>query len=99
VVPYNQGGTLGAITDILGGRIHAVIEAMFRLRGHVQSGDLKIIGVMSPERDPEFPDVPTVAASIPGFTAIGWLSFAAPTGTPGQRSLRRDRSPGWRRRS
>jgi tripartite-type tricarboxylate transporter receptor subunit TctC len=82
VVPYNQGGTLGAITDILGGRIHAVIEAMFGLRGHVQSGDLKVIGVMSPERDPDFPDVPTVAASIPGFTAIGWLSLAAPTGTP-----------------
>jgi tripartite-type tricarboxylate transporter receptor subunit TctC len=82
VVPYNQGGTLGAITDILGGRIHAVIEAMFGLRGHVQSGDLKAIGVMSPERDPDFPDVPTVAASIPGFTAIGWLSLATPTGTP-----------------
>jgi tripartite-type tricarboxylate transporter receptor subunit TctC len=35
---------------------------------------------MSPERDPLFPDVPTVAASVPGFSAIGWMSLASPAG-------------------
>jgi tripartite-type tricarboxylate transporter receptor subunit TctC len=82
IVPYNQGGTLAAITDIMGGRVHATIEAVFGLRGALQSGDLKLIGVMSPERDPDFPDVPVVATTVPGFSAVGFMSLAAPAGTP-----------------
>jgi tripartite-type tricarboxylate transporter receptor subunit TctC len=80
VVPYNQDGTLAAIADIMGGRVHATIDAAGALRGSVQSGDLKLIGAMSP--DPFFPEVPTVAATVPGFSAVGFLSLAAPAGTP-----------------
>jgi tripartite-type tricarboxylate transporter receptor subunit TctC len=82
VVPYNQGGTAAAITDIMGGRVHATIEAVFGMLGAIQSGDLKLIGAMSPERDAFYPDVPTVAATVPGFSAIGFMSLAAPAGTP-----------------
>lgn len=82
IVPYNQGGTMAAVQDIMGGRIHATIEAVFGLRGPLQAGDVKLIGVMSSEPDPDFPDVPTVAATVPGFTALGFMSLAAPTGTP-----------------
>ena len=82
IVPYSQGGTLAAITDIMGGRVHATIEAFSGLRGSLQSGDLKLIGVMSPERDPYFPSVPVVATTVPGFSAVGFMSLAAPAGTP-----------------
>jgi tripartite-type tricarboxylate transporter receptor subunit TctC len=82
IVPYNQGGTLAAIADIMGGRVHATIEAFSGLRGSLQSGDLKLIGVMSPERDPYFPSVPVVATTVPGFSAVGFMSLAAPAGTP-----------------
>ena len=82
VVPYNQGGTMAAVTDIMGGRVHGTIEAAFGLRGPLQSGDLKLIGQMAPQREPEFPNVPTVAETIPGLSAIGFLSLAAPAGTP-----------------
>jgi tripartite-type tricarboxylate transporter receptor subunit TctC len=82
VVPYGQGGTVAAIADIMGGRVHATIEAIAGLRGQLQSGDLKLIGVMSTERDPEYPDVPTIAESVPGLTAVGFMSLAAPAGTP-----------------
>jgi len=82
VVPYAQGGTLAAIADIMGGRVHATIEAVAGLRGQLQSGDLKLIGVMSEKRDPEYPDVPTIAETVPGLTAIGFMSLAAPAGTP-----------------
>jgi tripartite-type tricarboxylate transporter receptor subunit TctC len=81
VVPYATGGTTAAITDILGGRVHATIEALAGLRGGLQSGDLKLIAVMSPERDPLFPDLPTVSESVPGLSAVGWMSLAAPSGT------------------
>ena len=48
VVPYNQGGTMAAVADIMGGRVHGTIEAVFGLRGPLQSGDLKLIGQMAP---------------------------------------------------
>jgi len=82
IVPYNQGGTSAAITDIMGGRVHATIYAAAALLGSLQSGDLKLIGVMSPERDPFFPEVRTVAETVPGFSAVGFVSLAAPAGTP-----------------
>jgi tripartite-type tricarboxylate transporter receptor subunit TctC len=83
IVPYAQGGTLAAISDIMGGRVHATIEAIAGLRGQLQSGDLKLIGVMSANRDPEYPEVPTIAEIVPGLTAIAFVSLAAPAGTPG----------------
>jgi tripartite-type tricarboxylate transporter receptor subunit TctC len=43
---------------------------------------VKLIAVASPERLAEFPDVPTVAETIPGFEAAGWLATVAPLGTP-----------------
>ena len=82
VVPYNQGGTMAAVADIMGGRVHATIEGVFGLLGPLQSGDLKLVGQMAPERMPEYPNVPTVAESLPGITAIGFMTLAAPAATP-----------------
>jgi tripartite-type tricarboxylate transporter receptor subunit TctC len=82
VVPYGQGGTVAAISDIMGGRVHATIEAISGLRGQLDSRDLQLIGVMSAQRDPEYPEVPTIAESVPGLTALGFMSLAAPVGTP-----------------
>ena len=82
IVPYNQGGTAAAITDILGGRVHATIEAIFGMRGVIDSGELLLVGVMTPERDPLSPQVPTVAETIPGYSAVGFMSIAAPAGRP-----------------
>ncbi len=82
VVPYNQGGTPAVVADVLGGRVQAIIEASFGLRGQLQSGDLQLIGVFSDERDPAFPSVPTVAETLPGLTAVGFMTLAVPAKTP-----------------
>lgn len=82
LVPYNQGGTPAVVSDILGGRVHATIEATAGLRGQLQSGQLKLIGTLSNERDPEEPTVPTVAETLPGLTAVGFMTLAAPAKTP-----------------
>src|SRR4029453_5839179 len=68
VVPYNQGGTMAAVSDILGGRVHGTVEGVFGLRGPLQSGDLKLVGQMAPTREPEFPDVPAIVETLPGIT-------------------------------
>ena len=81
IVPYSTGGTTEAIKDILGGRVHVTIEAYSGLAGVLQSGDLKLIAVMSPERTSFFPGVPAAAETVPGLSAVGWMALAAPAGT------------------
>jgi tripartite-type tricarboxylate transporter receptor subunit TctC len=65
----------------LGGRVHLTIEGYSGLAGVLQSGDLKLIAVMSPERISLFPSVPAVAETVPGLSAVGWMALAAPAGT------------------
>jgi tripartite-type tricarboxylate transporter receptor subunit TctC len=81
LVPYS-GGPSHALNDILGGRVQVIIEAYPGLAGAAQSGAIKPIAVASPERLPGFPDLPTVAETLPGFQATGWQGLLAPNGTP-----------------
>jgi tripartite-type tricarboxylate transporter receptor subunit TctC len=71
-----------AITDILGGRVHGMIDSIAAMRGAIAGGQLKPLAVATKTRLPNFPNLPTVAESIPGFEAVGWLALMAPPGTP-----------------
>jgi tripartite-type tricarboxylate transporter receptor subunit TctC len=71
-----------AITDILGGRVHAMIDAVPAMRGAIEGGQLKALAVATKTRLPNFPNLPTAAETIPGFEAVGWLALMAPPGTP-----------------
>src|SRR5215813_1386718 len=82
VVPYSTGGTNEAIREILGGRIHGVIEGQPGLKAHLDSGDLKALAIMTRERATVLPDLPTAAETVPGLVAIGWVGIFAPKGTP-----------------
>ncbi|MGB6547921.1 MAG: tripartite tricarboxylate transporter substrate binding protein, partial [Xanthobacteraceae bacterium] len=80
-VPYN-GGPSAALSDVASGRVNMIIEGYPGIIGAVNAGQLKLVAVASPQRLPEFPDLQTVAETIPGFAAAGWLIVAAPVGTP-----------------
>ena len=80
-VPYN-GGPAAALADVAGGRVSMIIEGYSGIVGSVKAGQVKLIAVASPERLPQFPDLPTVAETIPGFAARGWQVLVAPLGTP-----------------
>ncbi len=82
VVPYNTGGTTDAIKDILGGRLTAVIEGLNGLKGAIDGGQLRAIATLAPARDPALPGVPAAAETLPGFHAGGFMTLAAPAGTP-----------------
>lgn len=82
ILPYSTGGTNEAIRDIMGGRVHAVIESLPGLKGAIDSGDLKPVAVMTSERVPTNPKLPTAAETVPGLRAIGWNVLSAPKGTP-----------------
>jgi tripartite-type tricarboxylate transporter receptor subunit TctC len=81
MVPYS-GGTAQVLNDVLGGRVPLVIEAYSGIAGAIQAGTIKPLAVASPERMPDFPDLPTVAETLPGFAAAGWQAMVAPAGTP-----------------
>jgi tripartite-type tricarboxylate transporter receptor subunit TctC len=81
LVPYS-GGPTHALNDVLGGRIPVIIEAYSGLAGAVQSCNLKPIATASLQRLPDFPDLATVAETLPGFNAVGWQALLAPNGTP-----------------
>jgi tripartite-type tricarboxylate transporter receptor subunit TctC len=75
-------GAAPAITDLLGGHIQMMIVSIGLVRQHFQSGKLKVLGFGSTQRLPQFPDVPTIAESLPGFEAASWYGLVAPKGTP-----------------
>ena len=59
-----------------------IIEGYSGIVGAVKAGQVKLIAVAAHERLPQFPDLPTVAETIPDFSATGWQVLVAPLGTP-----------------
>jgi tripartite-type tricarboxylate transporter receptor subunit TctC len=80
-VPYQ--GSAPAISDLLGGQIHAMFDPIQATLSHVKAGKLRLLGVSSSKRSSAFPDVPTIAeAGVPGFETTAWWAVFAPAGTP-----------------
>lgn len=80
-VPYKGGGP--AVQDAIGGHIPGVMLGLSTVAPYIKSGKLKAIFVSSAKRNPEFPDVPTLAESgFPGLVIDEWWCLLAPAGTP-----------------
>jgi tripartite-type tricarboxylate transporter receptor subunit TctC len=80
-VPYRGGAQ--AVTDVIGGQVPLLAMNALEVKPHVASGKLKVLAVLSPQRSPIFPDVPTIAQSgYPGFEASVWYALVAPAATP-----------------
>src|SRR4051812_43934158 len=80
--PVHYRGAAPAITDLLGGHIQMMIVAIGLVQQNLQAGKLKALGVGSSARLPQYPDLPAIAESLPGFLAGSWYGLAAPAGTP-----------------
>ncbi len=81
MVPYS-GGTAQILTDIMGKRIAMVFDAYSGLAGAIGAGNVRALAVASTSRMADFPNLPTVAETLPGFEAVGWQVLVAPAGTP-----------------
>ena len=80
-VPYK--GSSGARTDVLGGQVHMMFDAVPTMTDHVRSGKVKAFGTTGEKRSAVMPNVPTMAeAGVPGYEAVIWLGIMAPKGTP-----------------
>jgi tripartite-type tricarboxylate transporter receptor subunit TctC len=80
-VPYT-GGPAAALGDVGSGRVSMIIEGYSGIVGSVKAGQVKLIAVASANRLAQFPNLSTVAETLPGFSATGWQVLVAPLGTP-----------------
>jgi tripartite-type tricarboxylate transporter receptor subunit TctC len=80
-VPYK--GFAGAMTDLMGGHVQAMISALGSAAPYVASGRLRLLAVMMAERSPAFPDVPTMKElGLANLEVYTWYGSFAPAGTP-----------------
>jgi tripartite-type tricarboxylate transporter receptor subunit TctC len=80
-VPYK--GATQAATDVAAGQIPVGFQGLGTVAALVRGGQLKLIGVTTEKRLPQFPGVPTVSESgLPGFLFNSWFAMLAPAGTP-----------------
>jgi len=78
-VPYK--GSTPAITDMMGERVDF---AFFGISGSIQqarAGQIRGIAISTLKRSPNFPDIPAVAETVPGFELSSWYGMMAPAGT------------------
>ena len=78
-VPYK--GATPAATAVVGGQVAAMFAGGATLP-LIKAGKLRALAVSSRERAPEFPDLPTIGETYPGFEISNWFALFAPAGTP-----------------
>lgn len=74
--------TSTGILDLLSGRVHVFFSAAGPMMPHVKTGKLKALGVSTAKPSTLFPDLPTVAATVPGYETVPSYSIFAPAKTP-----------------
>lgn len=78
-VPY--GADRGP-TELLGGRLDAVLLWPNQFKSHMEAGTVRVLAVTSAERIPFLPDVPTAKEQGVDVDITMWRGVAAPKGTP-----------------
>lgn len=80
-IPYRGGGPL--LNDVLGGTVPMIFINQDSALPHVKAGKLRAIAVSSAQRNPLYPDVPTIVESgYKGFEALSWSGMSVAKGTP-----------------
>jgi len=79
-VPYK--GSSPAMTDVVGGQVPVIFDALGPAMAFVKSGKVRALAVTSAQRSPQLPDVPSLAESgLAGMDLVTWIGFVAPAGT------------------
>jgi tripartite-type tricarboxylate transporter receptor subunit TctC len=79
-VPYKGAGP--ALVDLIAGQVHVLFDNLPSSVGHIRAGSIRALAVTSAEREPSFPDLPTVGETVPGYEATAWFGIGMPKDTP-----------------
>ena len=81
-VPYK--GSAQAINDLMGGNIQVMFDNVPSIGPHVKAGRVRGLGVSSPKRAAQFPDLPTIAEAVPGYETNSWGGVIGPAKLPSE---------------
>ena len=79
-VPFK--GVAPMAQEIMAGRVDAAFSSFTGVHPFVQSGRLRLLGIAKATRAANYPDLPTIAETVPGFSSGGWFGFVAPAKVP-----------------
>jgi tripartite-type tricarboxylate transporter receptor subunit TctC len=79
-VPYKAA--TAAVTDLIGGSVQLMIVNTPVSGPQAQAGRVRALGISSARRSPTYPDIPTIAESVPGFEVVAWGGIIAPAHLP-----------------
>ena len=80
-IPYRGSGP--ALVDLIGGQVQMSFDTMPSVIGHIKSGRIKALAVASAKRNPQLPDLPTMAeAGLNGVEMSAWYGIYMPASTP-----------------
>jgi tripartite-type tricarboxylate transporter receptor subunit TctC len=78
-IPYKGVGAM--VTDLIGGQVEFATAALPSVQAHIKSGALRAIGVLTPQRSPAAPDIPTFTEQgLPNFVVEAWFAVIGPKG-------------------
>lgn len=76
-------GSSAAHPDLISNRISFMIDPLAASSPHIKSGSLRALAVSTPQRNANFPNVPTaIESGVPGYDFASWGGVFAPAGTP-----------------
>jgi len=81
-VPYRGDGP--ALIDLVAGQVQVMFGNLISAMEHIRAGRLRALAVTTAMPSPALPDVPTVAATVPGYEASAWFGLGAPRATPAE---------------
>jgi tripartite-type tricarboxylate transporter receptor subunit TctC len=79
-VPYRSSGP--ALTDLFGGQVQLMIDAMTTTIEHIKANKLRPLAVTSATRSPLLPETPVMSDFVPGYEVSNWFGLAVPRKTP-----------------
>jgi len=79
-VPFK--GVAQMAQELMGGRVDAAFNAFTGILPFIQSGKVRLLGIAKTTRASNYPDYPTIAETVPGFSSGGWFGFVAPANVP-----------------
>lgn len=79
-VPYKGGAP--AMQDVIGGRVPVLLDVYYAALPQIKAGRIKQIALLSPQRVKDYPDLPVVAETVPGVSALSIVGIVAPGATP-----------------
>jgi len=79
-VPFK--GTSQMAQELMTGGVDAAFVSFTGIYPYVQSGKVRLLGIAKETRAPNYPNIPTIAETVPGFASGGWFGFVAPARVP-----------------